>query len=34
MPRGEIVGQTGAAARSYEHLAAPRKGTLCKLLAR
>ena len=34
MPRGEVVGQTGAVERSYEHLALPRKGTQCALLAR
>ena len=34
MPRGEVVGRTGAVERSYEHLALPRKGTQCALLAR
>ena len=34
MPRGEILGRTGHAVRSLEHLAAPRKGTQCALLSR
>ena len=34
MPRGEVIKRPGSVKPSYEHLAAPRKGTQCALLSR